>query len=224
MTSYQTIVTRVSLLVPLLCLCSGVFIAGVSGADSSIDAYLGDTITLHGISYTGDQVYLFLTGPNLPLNGVTLTDISRRADQGYFTIVDLDNNQQWILRWSTAHLGIDPGTYTVYVETEPNDKAHLGSSNSYQTLSVYLEDSGLSKVSISDGTSYTLNPEAHTSTLTESPTPVATLTTSISVTVPVSLNSTSPVPTSARAAIDPSLSIFGVIGCISLFLYWRFYH
>jgi len=92
-------------------------------------------------------------------------------------------------------LGINFGTCTVYVETEPNDKAHLGSGDSYQTLSVYLEDSGLSKVSISGGTLYslnpeTLNPETYTSTLTRISNLVAMLTTSILATVPVSLNST----------------------------------
>jgi len=87
-------------------------------------------------------------------------------------------------------LGINFGTCTVYVETEPNDKAHLGSGDSYQTLSVYLEDSGLSKVSISGGTLYSLNPETYTSTLTRISNLVAMLTTSILATVPVSLNST----------------------------------
>jgi len=135
---------------------TGVVIAGVSGgADSRIDAYLQDTISM-ACHVVENKAYLFLNGPNLPVNGVTLTDISQRTDKGHFTIVDLDSNQKWTLRWSTAYLGINPGICTVYVETEPNDKAYLGSGDSYQTLSVYLEDSGLSKVSISGGISYSL--------------------------------------------------------------------
>ena len=54
----------------------------VSAADASIEAELGDTLNLHGLSYTGNSVYLFMTGPGLPENGVTLTDVSQLADQG----------------------------------------------------------------------------------------------------------------------------------------------
>lgn len=54
--------------------CSG--IPAVSAADASYVGELGDTIALHGVSYTGTQVFLFMTGPNLPANGVTLTDVT----------------------------------------------------------------------------------------------------------------------------------------------------
>ncbi|WAC05960.1 MAG: hypothetical protein OS112_04830 [Methanoregula sp.] len=71
------------------CLCLVLLITPVSAADSEIEAYLGDTITISGVSYISDQVYLFLTGPGIPENGVMLTQISQRADQGHFTVVDV---------------------------------------------------------------------------------------------------------------------------------------
>ena len=137
----------------------------VSAADANIEADLGDTLNLHGVSYTGTSVYLFMTGPGLPENGVTLTDVTQRADQGKFTQVDLDSNQEWSYRWNTARIEneINAGTYLVYVTNEPVDKAHLGGSNSYKTLEVYLKESTSSRVSVSGGTSYTLNPEMHSS-------------------------------------------------------------
>ena len=49
--------------------------APVSAASGTIEASMGDTINLHGVSYTGDHIYLFLTGPNLPANGVPLNDL-----------------------------------------------------------------------------------------------------------------------------------------------------
>ena len=57
-------------------------LAVVSAADENYVGYLGDAILLQGESYSGTQVYMFMTGPGLPENGVTLTDTTQRADQG----------------------------------------------------------------------------------------------------------------------------------------------
>ena len=47
---------------PLVVLAPGFFIPPATGADVSIEGVMGETITLHGVSYVGDNVYLFLTG------------------------------------------------------------------------------------------------------------------------------------------------------------------
>ena len=103
-------------------------------------------------------------GPNLPANGVTLSDTSERADQGHFTVIPLDSSQQWSYKWDTQRLKtqIDPGTYTIYVTTEPADLANLGGSSTYKTLEVYLQDTHAPQGESGPGT-YTLNPEKHTS-------------------------------------------------------------
>jgi len=201
----------------------GYAISAVSAADSSYEGYLGDTIILQGDSYRGNQVFLFMTGPGLPENGVTLTDVTQRADQGHFTILDLDSNQQYFFKWNTQriHNEIDPGTYTVYVVNEPVDKAHLGSTSSYQTLSVYLKDSGESQVSV--GTSYTLNPEKHISTIIQTQAPDTTATT-VAVqepAAPVTPQSTTILssPSATRAAssfLTAILACFGFFGVIVL--------
>jgi hypothetical protein len=158
----------------LVCLLAPFMILPAVGADATIQAELGDTINLHGVSYTGSSVYLFMTGPGLPENGVTLTDVTQRADQGKFTQVDLDSNQAWSYRWNTARIEneINAGTYLVYVTNAPVDKSHLGGSGSYQTLEVYLIKSTTSRVSISSGTSYTLNPREHPSSQVVTTSPV----------------------------------------------------
>lgn len=174
-------------------------------ADVDIEAALGDTITLHGVSYVGDRVYLFMTGPGLPANGVTLTDTSQRADQGEFTMVDLADDQSWTMRWNTARIQneIDEGTYIVYVTNEPVDKSHLGGESSYKTLEVFFKESATKHVSVSGVQSYTLNPEEHSST--ESPTIViaapqvpepTTVLPTPTITVPVP---STPVPTTKSA-------------------------
>ena len=175
----------------------------VSAADANIEAELGDTLNLHGVSYTSSSVYLFMTGPGLPENGVTLTDVTQRADRGKFTQIDLDSNQEWSYRWNTARIEneINEGTYLVYVTIEPVDKAHLGGLSSYKTLEVYLKKSTTSKVSISSGTMYTLNPEMHSSVQVPplaitSPIPTTTPMTTPPTAVPVSPKPTTKAPLS----------------------------
>lgn len=210
-----------ALVMVTLALCCA--ISTVSAADASYEGYLGDTIALQGESYSGNQVYMFMTGPGLPENGVTLTDVTQRADQGQFTIVPLDNNQHFSFKWNTQriHTEVDPGTYIVYVVNEPVDKAHLA-PGSYQTLSVYLKkDTSVSQVSINVGSSYTLNPEMHSSTVLATPTPVNTtsITTTTVTTIPPVQSPTS-TPTT-RAAAQPITTVIAVIGIIGTFMYRR---
>jgi hypothetical protein len=108
------------------------------------EAYIGDTIPLSGFSYGSPTVYLFLTGPNLPANGVALDNIDARADQGSFTRVDVDSDQRWSYRWATHALGgrIDVGAYTVWVVNAPVDLSHL-SGHEYSTLPLLLKRPGL---------------------------------------------------------------------------------
>jgi len=69
---------------------TGVVIAGVSGGCGFPHRRVSGRHHLHGVSCGRKQAYLFLNRPNLPVNGVTLTDISQRTDKGHITIVDLD--------------------------------------------------------------------------------------------------------------------------------------
>jgi hypothetical protein len=177
------------IIVVLIGFSCGILMPAAAGADVDIEGILGETITLHGFSYLGDSVYLFLTGPGLPANGVTLTDISQRADQGHFTVVNLDDNQEWTYIWKTSRIDseIDPGTYIVYVTNKPTDLSHLGSEKSYKTISVFLKDSGISKVSIDAQHAYTRSPVED-----------------VSITLPVpSINITTPPPPSTTVPPTP---------------------
>jgi hypothetical protein len=120
------IVTTAGIVI-LFCL---LLVTGVSAAETKT-AYLGDMVTLSGSSPGSDIVYLFMTGPNLPLNGVTLTNINRRADMGEFTTADVDPDGRWVYKWYTNQLGgkIDTGTYTIWVTDRPVDRSHLSGSD-----------------------------------------------------------------------------------------------
>jgi len=122
---------------PVLACC--LLITGASAAPG-IQASLGDIIPISGYSSGSQTVYLFLTGPNLPVNGVALEDISKRADEGGFTRVTVDSNDRWAYRWSTAGIGgqLGEGTYTVWVVNSPNDRSRLNGAD-YSTIPVTLK-------------------------------------------------------------------------------------
>jgi hypothetical protein len=144
-------------------------LVGAAAASGSMQSYLGNTIKLSGYCYSSSTVYLFLTGPNLPTNGVALDNIYRRADQGGFTEVSVDDHDRWEYNWGTNSLGggLDAGTYTVWAVNSPNDRSHLGETE-YSTISVSLGNPSISVVtpavpgsfdlrSVPDNTSVVIN-------------------------------------------------------------------
>jgi hypothetical protein len=123
----------------IMLLLACLLLAGTASA-TGIQAYMGDTIPLSGYSPTSPWVYLFLTGPNLPVNGVALNDITRRADEGGFTVVSVaGEDDRWSYNWHTSEVNgrLDEGTYTVWVVNGPNDRSHLQNAE-YGTISVTL--------------------------------------------------------------------------------------
>ena len=136
-------------------ICAGLlllfFVLACGAAASSIQSYIGDTVHLSGYCPTSQTVYLFLTGPNLPANGVALDNINERADQGGFTQVSVDSNDRWQYDWGTGSIGgrLDAGTYTVWAVDGPNDLANLNQAQ-YSMISVTLSEPGLGSVSASN--------------------------------------------------------------------------
>jgi hypothetical protein len=119
-------------------------LAGGTVAAAGIQVSVGDIVTLQGYSYGSQTVYLFLTGPNLPVNGVALDNINARADEGHFTRVDVDSNDHWIYYWGTNSMGgkLDEGAYTIWVVNSPTDRSHLSGAD-YRTITVGLGTPGI---------------------------------------------------------------------------------
>ena len=146
---------RMAVIVPgCRVLCAGLLLffilAGSANAAGSIQSYIGDTVTLSGYCYTSQTVYLFLTGPNLPADGVALDNVNERADQGGFTQVSVDSNNHWEYNWATGSTGgrLDAGTYTVWAVDGPNDLSNLNNAE-YSTISVSLGNPGIGSVTAS---------------------------------------------------------------------------
>ena len=131
-------------LVIILLLTGYLVLSSTVSASSGIEAYYGDTITLQGYSYGSPSVYLFLSGPNLPVNGVALNDLSARADEGHFTTVSVDDNDHWVTKWATNMINgkLDAGTYTVWVVNSPTDRSRLH-ADEYTTISIHLNSPGI---------------------------------------------------------------------------------
>ncbi len=204
------------------CLCAGALVISVSGYGYSDDyiGYLGETIALHGEAYNSDEIYLFMTGPGLPENGVTLTDTSQRAEQGQFTTVDVDSNQQWSFKWDTSKLEnqIDPGTYMVYAVNAPVDKSNLA-GHSYQSMRVDLKDGALSPDRVSSGTTYSVNLDYDDPVTTLVTTTVTTLPPTsppTTITVVTTVPTTAPTPTK-KSPVLPCTAIAGITLAVGLY-------
>jgi len=104
--------------------------------------YIGEEITFSGTCTDGDEVYLFITGPNLGDKGANLTHLGpvTSNDPGSFTKVDVEADDTWSRKWSTisADLGaIDAGSYTIYAVSEAKGKGDLSDAR-YALTSINL--------------------------------------------------------------------------------------
>jgi len=98
-------------------------------AAAPINAILGEDIPLGGAAPGSDFIYLFLTGPNLPEEGISLaggTPVTT-GDTSSFTRVEVQTDDTWAYTWSTGSLGrtLDQGTYTIYAVNEPRSRPDL---------------------------------------------------------------------------------------------------
>jgi len=109
------------------CVSAGTGITISPDGDQSY--YLGDDVTVRGLSPDADTVYLFLTGPNLPETGAQLTTPDQAAvsgNPGTFTTVKTQPDTTWEYTLHTANLRLDSGVYTIFATGEPKAKDQLG--------------------------------------------------------------------------------------------------
>ena len=124
----------------IILMIAGMALVGSAPATALIQTYIGDVVTLSGYSYSGDYVYLFLTGPNLNPNGVAIDNIYRSADQGA-TQVPVESDGHWEYKWGTSSTGgkLDAGSYTVWVTDGPASRSNLAFVD-YSTINVELSN------------------------------------------------------------------------------------
>jgi PGF-CTERM protein len=114
----------------------------VAAGDQSY--YLGEEIKFSGTNTETYQTYLFIVGPNLPVNGANIAKDDPRHwpsetnDVTTFKVVDVNGDNTWSWKWGTANYALDAGTYTIYAVSEPNNKADLGQA-AYGTVSIIIK-------------------------------------------------------------------------------------
>lgn len=115
-------------------------------ADGDRRYYLGEEITFSGTNTDSDEVFIFVTGPNLARDGVLPTDTSTATVSGWpwtFITVDVEADDTWEWKFDTQQFDVDAGTYTFYALTDAFDRSDL-SETKYDTVSVVVRQGFLS--------------------------------------------------------------------------------
>ena len=77
--------------------------------------YIGEEIKLTGTNTDSSNVFLFITGPNLPADGIQLKDVSKQLKAKEATNpVSVKTDNTWEFKWNTQDCGLDTGAYTIY--------------------------------------------------------------------------------------------------------------
>ncbi|MDN7025260.1 hypothetical protein FGU65_10215 [Methanoculleus sp. FWC-SCC1] len=170
-------------------------------AASSITAYLGEEIPLSGSGTGTDTVYLFVTGPNLPADGGSLSRPFSpvvTGEPGTFTTAEVGADTGWTVTWDTTGIGLDAGTYLVYAVDAPVSRSGLA-GHAYAVTPVILIGPG-SGGGVTTATTLPASPDSTTLPLrtarTAAPTP------------------TSPAPTPMPAPVAAALLACAALGVL----------
>ena len=105
--------------------------------------YLGEGVTLSGTDTDSDDVFLFITGPNLPVAGGKIDDPKTSPKtKGESTKVTVKSDDTWEYKWDTSGSIIDAGTYTIYATSDFALKSGTDKTLSdveYDTVSIVIK-------------------------------------------------------------------------------------
>lgn len=129
----------------LVCLLMALVVYPGHSFAADINEKIGNRVDLKGTAVSADSIYLFVTGPGLPSNGVRLDTMQVpvvNGDPGSFTVTDVSNDR-WAYSWNTARQGfsLKEGIYNVYAAKKPVGKSGVNNAV-YGTISVSLTNSG----------------------------------------------------------------------------------
>jgi hypothetical protein len=124
----------------------GVMVAPVAASTvlsisaSPQQAHIGDVVMFNGTvsGITTIAVYLFVIGPELDVRGVTLDNLNIPAGRGLFTTAPVNlSDGSWTYTWDTSVIlgTLEPGKYTIYVESSPLDRLRY-TSGDYATVDI----------------------------------------------------------------------------------------
>ena len=114
--------------------------------------YIGSEITLSGTNTDSDNIYLFITGPNLDENGVSLKTVGNGNIPAYKNAqpVSVKTDGTWEYKWDTSNSGLDTGSYTIYATSVlTNGKSSSPVEHDGKTVVAKLSDSEYADVFVS---------------------------------------------------------------------------
>ena len=122
-------------------------------AAGSQSYYLGEEVQFSGTNTESSDTYLYITGPNLPTQGTSISSadprnyifpgsvtkgvISGNSAAG-FQDVSVNGDNTWSWEWGTSAVALDAGTYTVYAVSGPQDANSL-QNVAYGTVSIIIK-------------------------------------------------------------------------------------
>ena len=122
-------------------------------AAGSQSYYLGEEVQFSGTNTESSDTYLYITGPNLPTQGTSISSADPRnyifpgsATKGVisgnsaagFQDVSVNGDNTWSWEWGTSAVALDAGTYTVYAVSGPQDANSL-QNVAYGTVSIIIK-------------------------------------------------------------------------------------
>jgi len=127
-------------------------------AAGSQSYYMGEKVIFSGTNTGSGSTYLFITGPNLPDGGGSLSATKQlpvSGDPDSFAVAKTKPDTTWEYTWYTSDLRLDAGTYTIYAVTTPETKDKFNDKTTYGTVSIIYKKpfitAGISPSSVSPG-------------------------------------------------------------------------
>ena len=121
----------------------------MSAPAAALTIAMGDEVVLTGQNPGGQTIYLFLTGPNLPREGVRLSDGNAvvTGSSSSFTRAEVLADGTWRYPWDTKGVGgvIDTGSYTLFAVTEPAGRQDLA-GKVYASMGITLREPGITVI------------------------------------------------------------------------------
>jgi hypothetical protein len=109
----------------------------VAAGDQSY--YMGEKVIFSGVNSVSNSTFLFITGPNLPDAGGSLSASQQRpvsGDPGSFIMAITKPDTTWDYSWYTSDLRLDAGSYTVYAVSTPETKDAFNNGTTYGSVSI----------------------------------------------------------------------------------------
>jgi hypothetical protein len=138
------------------------YVTIVAAGDQSY--YMGEKVIFSGVNTGSNSTFLFITGPNLPDSGGSLSMSKQRpvnGDPGTFTVAKTKPDKTWEYAWYTSDLRLDAGSYTVYAVSTPETKDNFNALTIYGTVSIIYKKpfitAQISPSSVSPGEPFTVS-------------------------------------------------------------------